>query len=349
MLTGAAAGFSTGQISLAGVLGRSSIDPGESGLHRSPGEVDSRRSVTEDLGAFRAGWGPAGVSFTSVSRTSDSTESSTRVGADIYLPGKQSLLTGEFVTDLDSVTNFVLSATRGLPEFRHGLTISRNTGGMPRTAGAMGTNHTVGAGYGVRVRTISWLIMDGGLLVLQREEDNRVKAAMQFTESLAGRTELSQRVTFSHSQSEETISGRLTAGWNPGRNLALSLKVPFCFHSSEEGGSERGAGIETRLRHRVSPRLEYSLSGAACSTDGWASRVYAYALSFPGQFGSTALYNSSVLLQAAVSVHISPDAVLRGKYSWHLMQGEESLGSGYEETPGSSRNAAGLQLDWKFQ
>ncbi len=102
--------------------------------------------------------------------------------------------------------------------------------------------------------------------------------------------------------------------------------------------------METRLRHRLSQAFEYSLSGAACSTDGWESRVYAYSLSFPGQFGSSALYNKAVLLQAAVSVHISPNAVLRGKYSWYSMQGEESLGTGYEETPGSSRNAWGFSL-----
>lgn len=349
MLSGVASYLTHGELSIAGVLGWSHIDTGESGLHRSPGEVNSRGTVTEKLGAFRAGWGPAGLSFASVSRASDSTEISTRVGADLYMPGKESLLTGEFVTDLDSIANFVLSATRGLPRFRHGLTVSRNTGGMPRTAGAMGTAHNVGAGYGIRARTSGGLVVDGGLLLLQREQGNRLRAGIQFTQGFSGRTELSQRLVLSRSGSEGNLSGRFTAAWSPGRNLSLSLKVPFRFYSSEEGASERGAGIETRLRHRLSQAFEYSLSGAACSTDGWESRVYAYSLSFSGQFGSSALYNSAVLLQAAVSVHISPNAVLRGKYSWYSMQGEETLGTGYEETPGSSRNAAGIQLDWNLE
>ncbi len=87
---------------------------------------------------------------------------------------------------------------------------------------------------------------------------------------------------------------------------------------------------------------------AAASTDGWNSRVYAYSLSFPGEFGSRPLYNSSRLLQSSISLHLSEEAILRIKAAWFSMPGEDYLGSGDNETEGSSKTAAGIQLDWKF-
>lgn len=349
-LVGVAAGLSFGKISITGVIGRSNIDPGETGLHRSPGEILSKRSITRDLLAFRTGFGPAGFSFAAVRDEEDSIQASgSRIGADIFLQSDNSVLTGEITTDLDSVANFVLSATRGLPEFRHGVTLSRNSGEMPETSENFATSHQLGAGYGIRCRPLSGLIVDGGILYLQGNQEDRIKAGLQFTENLRTRTELSQRLRLSVSEGEQTLTGRAAAAFSPGRNLMISMKVPFTFYSSSNEVDESGLGIEVRLKHSLSDSFEYSISVAGCSTNGWNSRVYAYSLSFPGEFGSAALYEKSALLQASISLHIEERAVLRVKGSWYCMEGAETLGSGWEETEGPSTTAAGVQLDWNFQ
>lgn len=349
-LTGAGSQYNAGAFSAAAVLGWSRIDPGESGLHRSSSEIESHNSIGEKLVAFRTGYGPAGVSFAGVRRTADSVETTcSRIGADLYLPGDNSLLSGEFVTDLDSISNFVLSGTRGTPDLRHGLTVSRNRGGMPRTSGTFGTEHDFGTGYGIRWRISERVLLDGGALFLDCPAGEKYKAGIQFTENMSGRTEFTQRLGFARTEDEQTLSGRVTATWTPGSNMILSMKMPFSRFSSSNASPETGFGLETRLRHILSDRAEYSVSAAACSTDGWNSRLYAYSLSFPGQFGSSALYNSMVLLQGSVSLHISSSAVLRARCAWYNIEGEPSLGSGWEETEGSSRTEAGLQLDWNFQ
>lgn len=348
-LTGVAAGYSTGAVFLAGVLSRSFIDPGETGLHRSPSEIDSRGSIKRDLGAFRVGWGPFGVSCAAVSDQEDSVSASAyRAGADLLLRSENSVLTGEFSTDFDSTADFILSASRGLPDFRHGITLSRSTGQMPETSGSFSTSHRFAAGYGVRWKPLPLLLVDCGVLVLQRELEDRVKTSLMLTQNLANRTELTQRISLSEGGGERTLSGRLTAGWSPNRDITLSLKVPVARFTSSNSPDESGIGIEARLKHRLTDLLEYGVSLAGCSTDGWNSRVYAYSLSFPGEYGSAALYDRTTLLQASLSFNIDDGTVLRLKGSWYCMEGADALGTGWEETSGSSRTNAGMQLDWKF-
>ena len=349
-LAGIAAFYSYGKISLAGVIARSDHDPGATGLHRSPAEIQAKGSIEGDLIAFRAGCGPAGFSFASMKEQEDTLLANcSRAGADFLLEGENSVLTGEFSTDFDSIADFLVSVSRGLPELRHGITVSRNMGYMQETSESFAVSHRFGAGYGIRWRPSSHLLVDGGILYLQGETEDRVKAGLQFTENLRNRTELSQRFRLSVSEGEQTLTGRATASWSPDRSITISMKVPFTGYTSTLEADETGFGIEVRLRHRLSDIFEYSLSAAGCSTDGWNSRVYAYSLSFPGEFGSSALYNRTALLQSSVSLHIEGTAVLRIKGSWYCKEGEESLGSGWEETEGSSRTAVGIQLDWNFR
>ena len=348
-LSGIAFEYAPGNFSLAALGSISHLDPGCTGLHRSPGEIASRGSVREKLAALRAGWGPLGISFAWSSEKRDSTEESgTRVGSDLFVQGENSILTGEFVTDLDTIANFVLSATRGFPELRHGITVSRNTGDLRETAGSLGTVHRLGAGYGIRWKPETGFLIDAGVLYLQREEEDQLKVGIQFTENLQNRTELAQKLTYSRSENQQTLSGRITAGWAPQRNFMLSLKIPFARYTSAEGENEKGFGIEARLRHGISELFEYCISVAGCSTDGWRSRVYAYSLSFPGEFGSQPLYGNTALLQASVCLHIAGDAVFRAKTCWYCMDNRETLGSGWEETEGPSVTSFGLQLDWNY-
>lgn len=349
-LTGVSAQYSSGGVSLACLGSISRIDPGESGLHRSPSEVASKGSVKVDLAAFRAGVGPLGLSYIALSREEGSAcLNYGRFGADVFLHSGSSVLTAEVVTDMDTLCNFLVSASRGSSDFRHGISIGRGEGDLPFTALPFGTDTRLGAGYGTRWKPAGRVTIDAGILYLQGNEDDRIGTAFQFSESLEGRTELTQRLSYSSSDGESTLSGRVTAGWSPLSELTLSLKVPFSFYSSGENGDQSGAGLEARIRHRVSELFEYGLSAAGCSTGGWESRVYAYSLSFPGEFGSRALYDNSVLLQASATYNLSASAVLRSKCSWYCMEGSESLGSGWEETEGSSRTELGLQLDWEFR
>lgn len=350
-LTGALAEYSFGSVTVSTVLGWSLIDPGSSGLHRTESEIESKHSVEEKLAVVRAGSGPAGVSFAFVSRSNeeDSTEESfAAVGGDFFFENEDGLLTGEVTADLDSTFNFLLSASRGLSDFRHALTMSRYTGSRPRSAGSFGTDHLFGAGYGLRWRPLQGLTLDAGALVLDKEEEDSYKFGFQFTERPGSRTNLTQRLKVTVTEDERTYRAQVTASWSPYSDLTLSLKLPATWFHSDSDPGESGTGVEVRLKHSPMSNLDITVSAAAGSTDGWNSRVYAYSLSFPGEFGSRALYNSSVLLQGAVSLHLSENAICRVKGAWYSMEGAEYLGSGSSETEGPSRTSAGMQIDWNF-
>ena len=349
-LTGAASVYTSGRFSAAAVLGWSLIDSGTPGLHRTDSEIENRGNISEKLGGFRAGFGPAGLSVAVVEQAEDSSEtSSARIGTDLNLTCEDAVVTGEFVTDLDSIADFVLSAGRGGSDFRHCVTAGRNTAGFPRAAGSLGTAHRIAAGYGFRWRVTDHLLTEAGVIYLDGSEEDRLKAGIIFSETPGNRTEFTQRIKFSSAGEDETISARITALWNPASNLVLSMKFPVTRFTSPDQDTQRGYGVEARLKHKPCSLIEWSISAASCSTDGWASRIYAYSLSFPGEFGSTALYNNSVLLQMSVSMHISDDTVLRARTSWYRMEDAESLGSGDEETEGPERTEAGIQLDWSFR
>lgn len=348
-LTGATAEYYFRNVTISTVLAWSKIDTGSSGLHQTESEIENKRAIEEKLASVRAGFGPAGISVAFVNQSEDSTEESfSRIGADFLLKTEDAMISGEIAADFDSTLNFLLSGSRGLPELRHALTVSRYTGNWPRSAGSMGANHNIGAGYGFRWRPYQRITLDAGALFLDKEDNDSFRAGFQLSERVGNRTSLTQRLKFTATEDERTYRAQITASWSPYPDLTLSLKVPVTRYRSHSDPDENGTGVEVRLKHSPTTSIDLTVSAAAGSTDGWNSRIYAYSLSFPGEFGSTALYNSSVLLQGAVSVHISESAILRMKGMWYNMDGAEFLGSGSSETEGSSRTSAGMQLDWKF-
>ncbi len=348
-LTGVAAQYCFSGITLSGVAGVSRTDPGASGLHRTVSEAENEGIVDQKLAAARVGWGSVGISFAFVRQSGGSTaDTCSRAAADFLLETRNTSFTGEVAADFDSTLNFVVSAGRLQSGIRHALTVSRSTGRWARSAGEFGTSHLIGAGYGLKWHVAQGVTLDAGALVLDKQEEDTFKAGFQFTERIQSRTSLSQRLKLTTTEQENTIRAQVTASWSPYADLTLSFKVPAAFYRSKSNPDENGAGVEVRLKHSPVPCLEVTVSAAAGSTDGWNSRVYAYSLSFPGEFGSKALYNSSVLLQTQVSAHISNAATLRVKAGWFNMQGADLIGSGSSETQGSSRTTAGLQLDWEF-
>ena len=348
-LTGVAAEYHFSRVSISTVLGWSKIDSGSSGLHRTESEIENRRVIEEKLAVLRAGFGPVGISAAYLDHVEDSSEESfSRIGADFLFESDDALLTGEIAADFDSTFNFLLSGSRNLADIRHALTVSRYTGNWARSAGSMGTNHRIGAGYGFRWRPYRGITVDAGALVLDRDEEDSFKAGFQLSERVGSRTDLTQRLKLTATEEERTYRAQVTASWSPYSDLTLSLKVPVTWFRSDTAPDENGTGVEVRLKHSPMTVLDITASAAASSTSGWNSRIYAYSLSFPGEFGSRALYNSSALLQGAVSIHISRSTVLRIKGAWYTMEGAEFLGSGSSETEGPSRTSAGMQLDWDF-
>lgn len=349
-LTGAAAEYLRGNFSFSAVLGLSEIDKGSSGLHRTESELENQRSVQEKLALLRIGFGPAGLSFVHSLRSEDSLEESySRIGGDFLFRSDGAVLTGEITVDPDSMCNFLISASRGFTDIRHALTVSRFSSSQPRTSSVFGSDHRIGAGYGLRWKLLQSVTLDTGALFLDKENEDTFRIGTQLTERVGNRTELAQRFKFSSTGDVHTFKVQATTTWSPYPDLTVSLKVPFTWYRCNSNPDENGSGLEIRLKHSPVAGIDVTLSAAASSTDGWNSRVYAYSLSFPGEFGSMSLYNSSVLLQGAVSIHISERTNLRLKGAWYNMEGEEFLGSGSSETEGSSRTSAGLQLDWKFQ
>jgi hypothetical protein len=348
-LTGAAAEYMFSGVAISTVLGWSKLDTGTSGLHRTVSELEGRRAVEEKLAAVRAGFGPVGVSFAGLSQVADSHEDNyRRAGADLVFATDEASVTGEAASDFDSTLNFVVSGSRCLDSVRYALTISRYTGNWPRSSGEFGSNHRIGAGCGVKWHIFSGVTLDAGALVLDRETGRVFKAGFLLSERPVRRTSLTQRLKCSATQDETTFRMRIAASWSPYSYITLALKIPAVFYRSSTDPDENGAGVEVRLKYSPVEEIDFALSAAAGSTDGWNSRVYAYSLSFPGEFGSRTLYNSSALLQGAVSAHISEMATLRVRGAWYTMDSVASIGSGTSETPRSSRTTAGVQLDWKF-
>jgi hypothetical protein len=349
-LTGAAAEYHFSNLSFSTVLGWSKIDTGSSGLHRTESELANRRSVDEKLAAVRAAYGPVGISFAHVYRTEDSLSvSASRIGTDFLFETEEAVLTGEIATDLDTTFNFMVSGSRGTAQFSHALTLSRFTGSQYRSSGGLVSGHQMGAGYGLTWRPQQGITLDAGTLFQDREEEDSFSAGFQLTERAGSRTDLTQRLKYTSTGEERTLTGQITTAWSPNSDLTLSLKLPFTRYSCTGSPGETGTGVEIRLKHNPVNMLEFSISAAAASTNGWNSSVYAYSLSFPGEFGSQVMYNSAVLLQGSVSVHVSENATVRMKAAWYNMNGAESLGSGSDETEGPARTSAGLQVDWSFQ
>ncbi len=350
-LTGAGAEFRWGGTGLTVLQGISRVDPSGDGLHRSSSELDRRGSVEEWFSFARLSGDRFGLSGAMVRRTGDSSTVSGRAGLDLSLAGDRRGITGEACVGFDGgrVSAAFLAGVHGDDgNFRHALTVGRYPSGFPahRSSRPFGSNHDLAAGYGIRWRPGRGCTLTSGLSVMQRGDETVAEAGLQGEESPFPRTALLQKLTVSDSREGTVFRGVAGAAWSPGGGTSLTLRLPCC--AVREGDSTLlGAGAEFRVSHRLTGTLEVSASAAAADTEGYASRVYVYRLSFPGEFGSCALYGRSALLQASLSVEPARGWRLRFRIGRFHGYGRDSLGSGYEQTEGPSRTDAGLQLDWK--
>lgn len=349
-LTGAGAVFETGGVSLTVLQAVSSIDRSATGLHRSPTEIAGRGAVGEYFGYARVSGPVIGVSGAFVRTSEDSAVVTGRAGFDIRLSGDDRELTGEAsmgFKDGAFPVAFLVGMYGDAGAFRHSLTAGRYPSSFPsvRSSVPFGVDHDLAGGYGVRYRPGRRVTITAGLEVLDREKGVTTEAGLQLDEAPFSGTTLTQKATFASTGDGTTFRGLVAAGFSPSRNTTLTLRFPLA--SFRQGDSTSfGAGVEFRLKHQFRPWLDATFSAAGADTDGYPSRVYIYKLSFPGEFGSSAMYGSCAILQASVSVALGEGWRVRGRISRFHGYDRESLGSGYEETQGPTRTEAGLQLDW---
>lgn len=349
-LTGAAAVFETGGLDFTVMQAVSSVDRSITGLHRSPTEIAGRGAVREVFSYARVSGPIIGVSGAFVRASEDSAVTTGRAGFDIRLSGGDRELTAEasmgFTRGACPVA-FLVGMYGDAGAFRHSLTAGRYPSSFPsvRSSVPFGVDHDLAGGYGVRYRPGRRVTVTAGLEVLDRDGGVTTEAGLQFEEAPFTGTTLTQKATYARTAGGSTLRGLLAAGWSPARTTTLTLRFPMA--SFQDGDSTSvGAGVEFRLKHQFRPWLETTLSAAGADTDGYPSRVYIYKLSFPGEFGSSAMYGRCAVLQASVSVAMGEDWRVRGRIGRFHWYDRESLGSGYEETRGPTRTEAGLQLDW---
>ncbi len=345
-MTGAGCWFGAGGVDFAALVSRSLLDPSGDGLHRTPSEIAAAGSVEEDLAALRVEWSGFGVT---AAAARDSREDWFRAGADATLRFGSTGVSAEAAAGSDGsslIPGFWACAWEELPGLRFTAGLFRLPSSFPsrRSSIPFGAECDAGAGAAARWHpSRGWTVELSAAAVLE-EEGSGAEGGVSLTRRFGGGFEAAlggRAVT-----RPEGGSFRVRAGtdWHPSGDAVFSLDAQVT--GSREGaasseGSSAGAGL------RISPAdgLELAFRATGFSTDGWDSRVYCGELRFPGEFGSVAVWGSGFLLQASASVDLGGGSCLRARVSHMDKPGEESIGEGLEETPGSCRTEAGAQLE----
>jgi hypothetical protein len=353
-LTGAGVLLSAGGIDISVLAALSPIDSLSGGYHRSSSEVQCRNVLTEKLAAVRISGRKWGVTA-AASSMNDSTEYSWfRCGIDWNTDLGGMNLSGETSVGVDSSGTTAAawgSLSQDLTVFRHMLMVMRNPENYPseRTSPPISRDCDIGFCYGFRWKAFPRMALKAGggtyfhenssLLLASFETKYRFPWHMEATTGIRTRTE------------DDEFSWRCWLGnsWQPQNRLNIRTKLQVSgWSSSSDDSTETGAGLELKFRYMPENWLTLDFGGAACSTDGYNSRIYAGGSSFPGVFGSTVLYDRSFLLFCEASAEISDGFFLRCVFERKAVEDVEVLGSGWEETEGDSRTELGFQLDYAF-
>jgi hypothetical protein len=353
-VTGAAAVLTAGGFDISLLAAISSIDSLSGGYHRTSSEIAGRNAFTESLAAARIASGCWGFTAAAASVGRSTDYSWFRCGADWNINLGTLNLTGEASAGADTSSVSAAawnSVSQDFTLFRHSLMILRNPEEFPseRTAPPVSRECDLGVCYGLRWKVFPGLAVKAGtgtyftdgasLFLASIETEYRFPWHMLATAGLRTRSETD----------EFSWRGWLGGNWQPHDLINIRSKIQLSgWNSAAEDSSESGTGIELKLRYSPKSWLLLDLGSASCSTDGYNSRVYASGSSFPGVFGSTALYGRSFLFFFQVSAELSEDFFLRGAAGWKTVEDAEYLGSGWEETEGDSRTELGFQLDYAF-
>ncbi|MFO8184226.1 MAG: hypothetical protein R6U39_08640 [Candidatus Aegiribacteria sp.] len=354
-LTGAGVILSAGGLDISLLAALSPIDSLAGGYHRTPSEVLGRGALLEKLAAVRLARGGLGLTGMAASRNRGDGYSWMKLGTDWSADLGDWNSSGEVAVGGDSSGSAVAGWTalsRNAAHFRHMVTVLRNPEGFPaeRSSAPVSRQCDIGVVTGFRWRVFPGAAVKAGAGAYFSATDDLLLASMELqyrfpwsmTGSLGSRTR-----TESNRFSWRSWLGSV---WQPHDLLSIRTKVQLSgWNDSRLDSTESGSGLELKLRYTRGRGFRLDLGGAACSTDGYNSRVYAGGSSFPGVFSSTAIYGRTILLFSQLSVRVADKLWLRGAVSRRTVDGASSLGSGWEETQGDSRTDFGFQLDYAFQ
>ncbi|MEN8209078.1 MAG: hypothetical protein ABFR50_07485 [Candidatus Fermentibacteria bacterium] len=333
----------------------SPIDSLAGGYHRTASEVLGRSAITEKLAALRISFPHLGITAAAASRNEIPEYQWFRCGSDWNVNFGSLNLAGEAAIATDSSCTAIAawgSLSQEFPRYRHMLTVLRNPSAYPsdRTSPPVSRECDIGICYGFRWKLFprmalkagagTYFNQDSNLLLASVETEYRFPWSMEATAGVRTRTET------------DCSNFRIWLGssWQPQNRFKIRTKIQVSgWSSSPEDSSESGIGIEFKLRYTPRNWLTLDIGSAACSTDGYNSRVYAGASSFPGEFGSTTMYNRSFLFFFQASAELSEDFFIRGAVTRKTVEDTDFQGSGWEETEGDSRTELGFQLDYAFQ
>ncbi|MBN2607558.1 MAG: hypothetical protein JXA64_00465 [Candidatus Fermentibacteraceae bacterium] len=354
-LTGAGVTLSPGEFDISVLAALSPLDSLSGGYHRTPPEVSGRGAFAERLAAVRISRGGIGLTAVGSSRSVGGDYGWFRAGADWTADLGDLCTSGEVALGKDSAGTTAAGWTAlsmQTRNFRNMVMVLRNPADFPdeRASAPVSRQCDLGVCIGVRWRVLPATVLKSGagiyftdeedLLLASAELEHRFPWSMEGSLGLRTRTETD---TFGW-------RGWLGTVWKPHYLISVSTKVQLSgWRDSAQDSTESGAGLEMKLRYSPADRVTMDFGGAACSTDGYNSRVYAGGSSFPGVFGSTALYDRTILLFTQLSFSLTEDIVLRGAVSHRVVEEADELGSGWEETEGGSRTELGFQLDYAFR
>lgn len=353
-LTGAGLMLSVVGVDISLLAALSEIDSIGSGYHRTSSEITGRSVLIEKLGAVRISGQHWGITAAAASLNETPKYNWLRCGTDWNIDIGSINISGEAAVGVDSSGNAAAgwgSFCQNSSLFRHMLMVLRNPDTYPsdRSSAPISRECDIGICYGFRWKifprmslktgTGTYFIEESSLLLASIETEYRFPWSMEATAGVRTRTE----------KDEQSWRGWLGSNWQPLERFNIRTKIQLSgWSSSLEDSSETGAGLELKLRFSPKSWLTLNLGGAACSTDGYNTRIYAGGSSFPGVFGSTTLYGRSFLLFFQASAEVSERLYLRGAAGSRIVENAECIGSGWEETEGDSRTELGFQLDYDF-
>ncbi|MCK4806308.1 MAG: hypothetical protein KAT09_01605 [Candidatus Aegiribacteria sp.] len=354
-LTGIGIMLSTGGMDISVLTALSPIDSLASGYHRTESEVLGRNAFIEKLAAARISGQRWGITAAAASRNETREYNWFRCGSDWNIDLGSLNLSGEAAVGVDSSGTDVASwgsISQNFLLFRHMLMVLRNPDSFPcdRTSPAISRKCDIGLCYGFRWKIFPRMALKAGTGTYSNEDSSLLLASLEAEYRFPWSMEASVGIRTRTETDEESWRGWLGNSWQPQNRLKIRTRIQISgWSSSREDSSEAGAGIELKFRYSPKNWLTLDMGGAACSTDGYNSRVYAGGSSFPGVFGSTALYGRSFLLFLQASAEVSEGFFLRGALGRKSVEDADFLGSGWEETEGNSRTELGFQLDYAFQ
>ncbi len=350
-LTGAGGTFDLGGPVLAVMGAYSMVDAAGEGYHRTRTEIDGRADLSEWLGAARLGVSFGGATFACGSREGE--DAWGRAGIDWEVKPDALGLTGELAAGVDTTgitAAFWGGPTHEIAGLRHTLLLLSLPEGFPdsRSSIPVGRQCDLGLVYGIRWKPLRSLTVRAGTGVYDREEGDEVRWSGEVSRRFPANMDLALGARGTHREDEDSGRGWLVASWSPLRDVTASSRVQASAWSDGDS-TETGMGAGLRLRLRPLSRITLTAGATGFSTDGWESRVYSGSAAFPGEMGSVALSGRGALLFAMASLDVTEDLRMSGRVQWETRDGAASMGSGLEETEGSGRLEAGVQVDWELR